>query len=544
MARGCRRILTLASLLATAAPAACGRDDRAAHPLAPVQPDAQGSVDPRDIGAGHVDSPDLPPLVDNPGAYDPADLGPAIISVIVQDERAFAAVEANTAGASAPILFAAAGGGAPAPAIIELRGHTSRTAVQKSYQIKLAADAGTWRGSRTINLLKHPFDLTRVRNLLSFDYFRRIAGFASLRAGFVHLFIDSVDRGLYEWIEEPDERFLAAHGLDAGGALYKAKNFLFDPIDAGTAADAAQMDEILAAKATPDLAKLRRMLAAVNDHEQPIDRVIAHYFNRENYITWLAVNVLMGDFDSSTQNFMLYSPTGHEGWYFLPWDYDTAWGWNEQPGAPGRPRWREGLANWWGVVLHRRFLSDPGNVGALAARIAGLAAATLTDAETARTMTRYYELVRSFISVAPDVDDLPCDRKGTPDAVLQWEAEYTRVAANAGRAVAEYRSTMNRPMPHTLDAPVFRSPRRVAFSWTPSFHLHGQPITYDFEVSTSPIFDPAQAVMTAAGLHEPHFTTTALPSGRFFWRVVARAATDPSVDWQLALRDHLIVVVP
>ena len=91
----------------------------------------------------------------------------------VLDDQAFAAVQANTPDARAPIALADTYDGAArsAHATIELRGSTSRTAIQKSYQIKLYADAGTWRGSRIINLLKHPFDLTRVRNALSFEYF-------------------------------------------------------------------------------------------------------------------------------------------------------------------------------------------------------------------------------------------------------------------------------------------------------------------------------------------------------------------------------------
>ena len=222
-----------------------------------------------------------------------------------------------------------------------------------------------------------------MRNALSFEYFRRVANFSSMRTGWIHLFIDSVDQGLYEWIEEPDAAFFAAHGLDPGGTLYKAKSFTFEPIDNRTASDADKLDAIVARKGTPDLAKLRRMIAAINDDQQPIDEVIAHYFNRENYVTWLALNVLMADFDSISQNFMLYSPPGFEGWYLLPWDYDVAWGWSDQPGAPRRPRWREGIANWWRVVLHQRFLAEPGNLAELDARIVELTA-TINDAKTAR----------------------------------------------------------------------------------------------------------------------------------------------------------------
>src|SRR5262245_36694258 len=194
----CRRVGL--ALLAAAIPVACGGEPRASHPLGPdassPSPTVTGEpIDPMDIGAGWIDSPPLPPLVDNVAAYDPADHGPVNVSVTVQDAPAFAAVETDTPDARAAVMFAAtnyAVNGTAVKATIELRGSTSRTAIQKSYQIKLAADAPPWRGSRTINLLKHPFDLTRVRNALSFQYARSIGNFTSLRTGFVHLFIDSV----------------------------------------------------------------------------------------------------------------------------------------------------------------------------------------------------------------------------------------------------------------------------------------------------------------------------------------------------------------
>src|SRR4051812_44426908 len=111
------RLFVVFLLVAPALSAACHGDDQATHPLAPPDPpssnpSAPGTrLDPADVGAGHVDSRPLPPLADTPGVYAPADEGPVIVSVTVQDARAFAAVEAGDAGARAPITFAAADAG-------------------------------------------------------------------------------------------------------------------------------------------------------------------------------------------------------------------------------------------------------------------------------------------------------------------------------------------------------------------------------------------------------------------------------------------------
>ena len=285
------------------------------------------------------------------------------------------------------------------------------------------------------------------------------------------------------------------------------------------------------------------MIAAVNDDQQPIDEVLAHYFNRENYVTWLAVNVLMADFDSISQNFMLYSPPGFEGWYLLPWDYDVAWGWSDQPGAPPRPRWREGVANWWRVVLHQRFLAEPGNLAELDARIVELTG-TINDANTAamhgpiprsgrvvrqpaarhqRPSVRQPRNARSGLAVGggirarrgqrqPRVRGIR-DHGQSPDAVLALRAE----------------------VPVTRKREVLVEPFVPAARGTDQLRHRGQ---------RERKFRARVVLATATGLSEPGFTITTLPPGRHFWRVVARAATDPNRHWQAAHNGHLFVDVP
>jgi hypothetical protein len=99
-------------------------------------------------------------------------------------------------------------------------------------------------------------------------------------------------------------------------------------------------------------------------------------------------------------------------------------------------------------------------------------------------------------------------------------------------------------MPFWLYSPAFPAPGSVTLSWSPSHQLHGQPFTYDVEVNAAETFDPSSVITTATGLSDPQFTTTALPSGHHFWRVVARETGDPTNNWQGALNDHLPVDVP
>ena len=237
---------------------------------------------------------------------------------------------------------------------------------------------------------------------------------------------------------------------------------------------------LVEAKGTPAVAKLQQMAAAVNDMTEDINDVIAKYFNRANYVTWLAVNMLMTNYDTNTQNFILYSPSGYAGWYFLPWDYDGAWDWYSQPTEFTLPRYRQGLANWWAVTLHSRFLSDPNNLAEVDARINALTS-TISDSATAALMAGYHDLVQSFISVQPDLDNLPCPDGGTPQAVVDWQTEYTRVGSAASAAFATYQATLDWPMPFYLYTPAFddpSNPESVTLSWGASFQLHQVPFTY------------------------------------------------------------------
>ena len=48
--------------------------------------------------------------------------------------------------------------------------------------------------------------------------------------------------------------------------------------------------------------------------------VFAKYFDEENYFTWLAFQMLTGNTDTTSQNFLLYSPQNSQKWYFISWD--------------------------------------------------------------------------------------------------------------------------------------------------------------------------------------------------------------------------------
>lgn len=422
---------------------------------------------------------------------------------------------------------------------VEQRGQSVRLAEQKSYKISLANSSDAWRGFRTINLNKHPYDLTRVRNKLSFDLFTTVPNFTSLRTLFVHLFVDDQDYGLFTHVENPDTDFLGAHGLDANGHLYKAQFFEFlrypDELrlTSDPAYNASRFASILEPKGDKNHAKLLAMLDDLNNEEIPINRVLEKYFSRENFITWLAVNILLENLDTASRNFYLYSPSGSSTWYLLPWDYDGALGFYRQPSQVDQvflSRWQEGLPNWWGMMLGRRFLRDPNNLPDLVARVEALAHDQLSNTRANAALATYHDAVQTFVTRLPDLEHLPVVNHDS--AASEWSAEFDRLRTGFGSAYTNFVLTVPRPMPVFLGDPE-QVDGKTQFFWDESFQLQGSPLSYDLEVSRQPDFRAGSIVFSQTGLKTTSFLLpTALPAGNYFWRVTIRAADNPAVNWQ------------
>lgn len=541
--------------------AACG--DGGAPPVgdddvAPSDPDADpGAPDARDeptvdamptpdaeppfpfVRCASPDDP-LPPLVEDRSYYAEDTLDVMEIAVTLDDLEAFAAVNAGVADATVPVVFTQ--GDYSAPGTLKVRGGKSRENAQKNYKIELAEDADRWQHQREINLNKHMTDITRARNKLAFDIFQTVPDFTSLRTRFAHLTINGEDYGLYTWIEEPDKKFLKFHGLDPDGQLYKPTIFWFQDIPASIAAIPEMMELIIDPKANEDNAKLLRMLGALHAPDLDIDAFFARYFQRDNLVTWLAVNLLLNDIDSTTQNFYLYSPSSCEGWYLLPWDYDGAWGFYAQHHDDTRPRWQAGLNNWWVSDLWEEFFKRPANVAAVEAKMAELSQTVLTDAITAQRLATYHDLILPFISSSPDIDHLPGHYGGpVQHAVDTWTTETNRIMSTTSRFAAEYQAVVERPMPVHVAAE-HEADGRTELEWKRSFDVQGDPLTYDVQVATAPTFAPGELLLDVQDTAEDEWLV-ALPPGTYYWRLIIEDHKTAD-SWQYAYDPYFTVVVP
>jgi spore coat protein H len=471
-------------------------------------------------------------LVEDRSVYARDDLSQLpVVRLTVTDLEALERVHANEPDAEAEVLFQEGGFGAGETVpngALRLRGQSTRLARLKSYKIKLNDGAGRWKDQRSINLNKNPWDLTRVRNYLAFEYFKKVRHMTSLRHQFVHVMLNGQDLGLYEWIEEPSDNMLEDHGLDKDGTLYKADNFSFRPWTDNIFDCAQPSDPCIEVEENSDPAKLRRMLDAVNDPARDINAVIDTHFQRGNYESWLATVILMSNYDTISQNFLLYSPPGSERWYFLPWDYNGAFDFYEQPDQSRNPQSPTFVApaHWWRSNLHKRFLGDPANVRALHQRILTLRNYPLLDSEARRTLATVEARVRTFIGRVPDVSSLPVSDWSLPVAakVAEWQTEWTRLGGLVSRARHDFERTVEWPMPIWLGRPTVTGAGRLRIRWDASFDAQGDAITYDLAVSRTPQFRSGDLILERSGLTAPSVETTPPAAGDYYFTVTVRDA--------------------
>lgn len=421
-------------------------------------------------------------------------------------------------------------------ATLRLRGHSTRLAEQKSYRIKLAKDAGLWRGEQTLQFNKHPYDLTRVRNKLAFDLFRDIPHIPSLRTQFVQMQItnfdktgaqyDSKDYGLFTHVEKMGKEYLANRGLPTDGNIYKAEDFEFMlndnlKLDAkGAVLNKDNFEKTLSLEAdNKNHQKLIAMLTALNDERTNFETVFGQYFDKSNYLTWLASNILMGNRDTINQNFALYQPKDSDKFYFLPWDYDGAFGFEGQPDQKKAGElyagWQISIANWWSVPLHKRFFKDPKHLAELKQAIDEVYSQYLTEAKIKTKLDSYKLLVMPLINASPDSVYLPVV---SSNANQEWNDEYVRISTVIKQNHDAFFNTLESPMPFYQAAELLPD-GMLRLGWDVATDLQGDAVNYTVQWSTSPDFN---TVVGQQNLTTTEVIMPKLPNGVYYLKVTAK----------------------
>ncbi len=411
-------------------------------------------------------------------------------------------------------------------ATIKLRGRSTRTADQKSYRVNLDKQFGTWLGFDKINLNKHPYDITRFRNKLAFDIIQKIDHLPSLRTKFIHVFIkdlsggeidgDFIDYGLFTHVESVDDDYLKTHGLDKDGLVYKAENFFFQEdkdlrVKTDSKYDKKDFERILSIENGGDHRALIDMVEDVNNYFQSIDTVVQEHLQLDNYLTWLAVNILLDNRDTNTQNFYLYKPKDIHTFYFLPWDYDGALDYYSQVSRWADPTylapWRLGLANYWSVPLHSRFFKDQKNIKKLNERINEVYY-QLSEMNIPEMIHEYDQVVSPFVSREPDYSNLR-------SSLADREAEVERLKNIIDINLKRYYDSLEKPMPIFL-GDATQLGEYSLFNWDQSYDFQNDDLTYHLEISTTPDFT---SVVYDEVTPFNESSVKNLGNGLYYWRV-------------------------
>lgn len=416
--------------------------------------------------------------------------------------------------------------------IVQIRGATSTRSAQKSYKIEINKNEGYWREQRTIALNKHVYDSVRFRNKLSYDLLKTIPGAFSLRTQFVQLYVkdltegntnaEFVDYGLYTQVEQVNKSYLRNHGLDEFGQLYKATMFEFLEYDAiklkdDPEYDKSEFEKVLEIKGNDDHTKLITMLADLNNYSIPIEDIIEKYFDEDNYFTWLAFQMLSGNTDTTSQNFYLYSPQNGNKWYFISWDNDGAWGYEEDIAYGGEAagyNYTRGMSNYWGSTLHSRVLKSDTLRQKLDDKVNELRA-SLTKERISAMVAEYSTVTTQFLSTVPDA-------VYAPEKMEDYKKILDMIPNEIEHNYEMYRISLDSPMPFYIGEPILTDDKTV-FRWDASYDFDGEDITYKFELSKTYTFESYVSVQD--DLRVAQTFTERLAPGQYFVRLTATNAS-------------------
>ncbi|MBQ2921989.1 MAG: CotH kinase family protein [Tyzzerella sp.] len=411
---------------------------------------------------------------------------------------------------------------------VQIRGQSSSRNPQKNYKISIKDNKGDWRGQTTIALNKHQGDGLRFRNKLAFDLLTHVDELMSLRTTFVRLYVKDTtkggdakfeDYGIYTQVEQLNKTALKAHGLDHRGHLYKVNFCEFyryedvivlkdDP-----KYDRKKFEEILEIKGDDDHTKLIQMLEKVNDYSIPIEEILEKHFDMENIAYWMAFNLMVGNVDTQSRNFYIYSPQNIDRWYIIPWDIDGMLRRTEYKlvGRTDYEAWESGVSNYWGNVLFQRCLKSEKYRKALDDAMEDLKKQLSSELVNSYAQG-YAKLLKPYVYSSRDLTYAPLTRN-----------EYDMVVNGINDEIADnykrYQESLKKPMPFYIGIPQQKEEGYVV-EWESSYDFKGEDITYTFELSQDCNFN--QTIVKETGFSIPTMQFPKLAAGQYFMRITAQ----------------------
>lgn len=198
-------------------------------------------------------------------------------------------------------------------------------------------------GLAKLNLNSGAMDPTKIREALAYDVFRA-AGVPAPRTAFAEVVLNVPDRyereylGLYTFVEQVDEQFLAEHFGNGNGLLLKPEGIRGLPHLGDKPADYEKMYNPKSEEGRGDWSRLVELTRLVNDADEPEFRAaIGAYLDVDAFARFLAANAMLASLDGFLgmgHNYYLYLSPETGKFTFIPWDLDLAFGSFSMYGSP------------------------------------------------------------------------------------------------------------------------------------------------------------------------------------------------------------------
>lgn len=413
-------------------------------------------------------------------------------------------------------------------ATIRVRGNSSRGASYKSYKVKLEEEAGTFLGQKNLNINKHSGDVSKISTKLQTDLLAHTDDIASYRTYYMRLWIrdaslpeeeqEFVYYGLYTEIEQPNKTYLETRGLSSNAVMYKASDFSFAPNDAlrnvdDPAYSEEEFETVLSIREGSDHEKLLAMLADVNDTTRDFGEIFETYFDEDNYLTWLAFNLLMGNEDIINHNYIIYSPENALSWYFIPWDFDGALRFGEYRSSFSQPDSLRGIQTLNTGILHRRYFRLDGSIEKIDDKMRELLDTVITQERVEGLIDSYKPVLEKTMPLYPDIDLLDM----SPAELIPYiDGMYDGILDN----YEAFRRALEYPAPMFVSMPEVRSDGTIRFAWDASYSYQGRPVTYNVRVYGDPRMQ--DLVFEQTGIEQTEYISgQSLPEGTYYLKVTA-----------------------
>lgn len=206
-----------------------------------------------------------------------------------------------------------------------VRGRSTRSFPKKGHNLDFNHDARfKWkegeRRVKDVDLITNWADKAHTRLTLAYEVCR-LSGIPAHFAFPVRVQRNAAFHGIFDMVEDGDDRYLERAGLDPEGALYKFKeyNHLRAPVS-------GYVKKTRKEEADTDLVNL---VSSIAQSKPLVDRrrYAYDFLDLPAIINYHAVCAILGHRDQGGKNFYVYRDTNRTlQWQFLPWDLDLTQG--------------------------------------------------------------------------------------------------------------------------------------------------------------------------------------------------------------------------